>query len=248
MRMQFVAATGVALLCASAFLVAQEPKKEESKPAAPAQGGSQLQTAKEKVSYGIGLNIGRSLKQQKLDVDPAILARGIADMLAGKKPAVSQEELQEAFEMVQAEAEKSAAQAGAKALEAGQKFLVENGKKEGIKTTKSGLQYQVLKAGNGPTPKKADSVLAHYRGRLTSGTVFDESYEGEAPAAGEKPAEFPVGGVIQGWQEALQLMKVGDKWRIFVPSDLGYGARGAGSDIGPNEVLIFDIELIGISQ
>ena len=124
--------------------------------------------------------------------------------------------------------------------------MAENAKKEGVKSTKSGLQYKVIKSGTGATPKATDSVMTHYKGRLTDGTVFDGSYEGDAPAATDKTVDFPVNGVIKGWTEALQLMKVGDKWQLFIPSELAYGERGAGGDIGPHATLVFEIELIGI--
>lgn len=232
---------GVAVLALPGF--AQEEKQE--KPAKP-QGAPALKTFKEKLSYGIGLNIGRNLAKQKLDVDPAFVAQAIADILAKKTPALSDEELQEVFQELETQmAAKSKADAD-KAKLIGVKFLEENGKKDGIKTTKSGLQYKVIRSGKGPTPTTKDSVLAHYKGRLVDGTQFDSSYEGDDPTPAEKPAEFPVTGVIKGWTEALQLMKVGDKWQIYLPSDLAYGPRGAGGDIPPHATLIFDIELVGV--
>ena len=131
-------------------------------------------------------------------------------------------------------------QRGQAAKEAGKKFLEENGKLEGVVTLPSGLQYKVLSAGNGPKPRKGDTVRCHYEGRLINGEIFDSSYRRK------QPAEFPVTGVIAGWVEALQLMPVGSKWQLFIPSELAYGSRGAGQSIGPNETLIFDIELLGI--
>ena len=128
-----------------------------------------------------------------------------------------------------------------KNYKAGQDFLAENKKKDGVKTTKSGLQYKVVKSGEGKTPKASDKVVAHYEGRLISGKVFDSSIKRGSPAT------FPVNGVIKGWQEALQLMKEGDKWQVFIPSELAYGEKGVGRNIGPNEALIFDIELIKVN-
>ncbi len=235
---------GIALLLAAVAVVPtvgqdeKEPKEEVKAPA--------LKTTKEKVSYGIGMNIGRDLARQKLDIDPAILARGIADALANRKSALSPEELQEAFEQLQQQMASKAKLAGEKAKQDGVTYLDANAKKEGIKVTKSGLQYQVLRSGKGATPKATDTVATHYKGRLINGTVFDGSYEGNEPTENDKPVEFPVNGVIKGWTEALQLMKVGDKWRLHIPSDLAYGERGAGGDIGPHQVLVFDIELLEV--
>lgn len=235
---------GIALLLAAAAVVptvGQDEKETKEEVKAPA-----LKTTKEKVSYGIGMNIGRDLARQKLDIDPAILARGIADALANRKSALSPEELQEAFEQLQQQMASKAKLAGEKAKQDGVAYLEANAKKEGIKVTKSGLQYQVLRSGKGATPKATDTVATHYKGRLINGTVFDGSYEGDEPTANDKPVEFPVNGVIKGWTEALQLMKAGDKWRLHIPSDLAYGERGAGGEIGPHQVLVFDIELLEV--
>ena len=232
----------VLLAAAVVPIVGQEPK-EEPKPAA---GAPVLKTVKEKVSYGVGLNIGRNMAKQKLDVDLAVLAQGIADALSGKKPALTADEIEAAFEQLQTQMEAKSKLAGQKVKDDGLKFLAENAKKEGVKSTKSGLQYKVIKSGTGATPKATDHVATHYKGRLIDGTVFDGSYEGDAPAATDKTVDFPVNGVIKGWTEALQLMKVGDKWQLFIPSELAYGERGAGGDIGPNATLVFEIELIAI--
>ena len=213
------------------------------KPAAPAM------TAKQKASYGIGMNVGRSIKQQGLgsdDLDVNAVARGIFDALAGKEPALSQVELSAAFAELQRMIESKKATVAAENAEGGKKFLVANAKKPGIKTTKTGLQYEIIRSGNGPTPKKSDTVTTHYKGQLINGDIFDGSYRGKAPTPADEPISFPVGGVIAGWTEALQMMKVGDKWRLFIPSELAYGERGAGADIGPGATLIFEIELIAI--
>lgn len=235
----------IQLLSVVALAFVVSPVLAQEKPAAIPG----LTTPQQKASYAIGLNIGRSIKGQGLtaeNVDVQALTRAISDALSGREPAMSREEIQAAFSGLQKMIQENAAKAGEKNLETGRKFLAANAKKAGVKTTKSGLQYTVIKAGNGATPTKADTVTTHYKGRLINGTVFDGSYKGEAPAAGDQTISFPVGGVIAGWTEALQLMKVGAHWQLFIPSELAYKERGAGGDIGPNETLIFDIHLIGI--
>lgn len=211
------------------------------------ENGPKLETAKDKVSYQIGFQIGNNIKRQGLDIDPKILAEGVAAALAGKKPALTPEEAEAAFAAMDEQLQKERAELAGKNLEAGKKFLEENKAKDGIKVTKSGLQYKVIKEGTGATPKKTSTVSTHYRGTLINGTVFDNSYEGEAPTEADKPVSFPVDKVIAGWTEALQLMKVGAKYRLFIPSDLAYGENGPPT-IGPNSVLIFDIELIDVKD
>jgi FKBP-type peptidyl-prolyl cis-trans isomerase len=205
----------------------------------------QLKDQKDKISYSIGLDIGTTLKRQVIEVNEELLNTGIQDGLSGKKPLLSEDQVKETMALFQkemlakqAEAKKAAA---AKNSAEGTKFLAENKTKEGVKTTASGLQYKVLKEGSGPTPKPTDTVKVNYRGTVLDGTEFDSSYK-----RGE-PASFPVNRVIKGWTEALQLMKVGSKYQLFIPADLAYGGRGAGSDIGPNAMLIFDVELLGIN-
>ena len=207
--------------------------------------GQELKTQKEKASYAIGLNIGESLKSDGMDVDGALIGRGIADVLGGRQPALSPEEVQTVLMAFQQEmAQRREAQAGSagdKNKREGEAFLAANKQKPGVVTLPSGLQYKILRPGTGPKPTPANTVRTHYRGTLLDGTEFDSSYR-----RGE-PAEFPVGGVIAGWTEALQLMKVGAKWQLFIPSNLAYGQRGAaGGDIGPNAALVFEIELLGI--
>ncbi|MGZ0169680.1 MAG: FKBP-type peptidyl-prolyl cis-trans isomerase [Planctomycetales bacterium] len=241
----------LALVCAVAvFSTIAVQAQDAPKPAAPGVPKPKPEmTAKQKASYGIGMNIGRSLNQQGLgadDLDVSIVARGIFDALSGKDSILSEDELSAAFADLQKMIKAKAAAAAGKKAEAGRKFLAENAKKKGIKTTKTGLQYEVIRSGNGPTPTKSDTVTTHYKGQLISGKVFDGSYRGKAPTPADEPISFPVGGVIAGWTEALQMMKIGDKWRLFIPSELAYGERGAGSDIGPGETLIFEIELIAI--
>jgi FKBP-type peptidyl-prolyl cis-trans isomerase FklB len=205
----------------------------------------QLKDQKDKVSYSIGLDIGTTLKRQVIEVNEELLNTGIQDGLSGKKPLLGEDQVKETMavfqkEMLAKQAEAKKAAAAKNAAEA-TKFLAENKTKEGVKTTASGLQYKVLKEGSGPTPKPTDTVKVNYRGTVLDGTEFDSSYK-----RGE-PASFPVNRVIKGWTEALQLMKVGSKYQLFIPADLAYGGRGAGSDIGPNAVLLFDVELLGIN-
>ena len=177
-------------------------------------------------------------------INPDALAAAMKDIFAGAKPQLTDEEVQQVMQDFQKKMmakQMAAREEGlAKNKGEGEKFLAENKKKEGVKTTASGLQYKVIKDGTGKTPKATDTVKTHYRGTLINGTEFDSSYK-----RGE-PAEFPVNGVIKGWTEALQLMKEGAKWQLFIPSNLAYGERGAGQAIGPNATLIFDIELLDI--
>jgi FKBP-type peptidyl-prolyl cis-trans isomerase FklB len=203
-----------------------------------------LATTADQASYAIGVNIGRSLKSNGVELNATALILGIQDMLAGSPQRLTDEQCRAAITVfereVQAQLEEQRRAVGEKNKVDGQEFLTANQRKAGVVTLPSGLQYTVIKSGNGPTPAASDSVVTHYHGTLIDGTVFDSSVERD------EPAEFPVGGVIRGWTEALQKMKVGDKWRLFVPSELAYGPRGAGQDIGPNAVLIFEIELLGI--
>ena len=201
---------------------------------------------KDKVSYSIGLEIGSGMKQQKLDINPDFVIEGFRDGLAAKKPRLTEEERQKVMaEFEKVFAEKMAAESKDlpdKNKKEGDAFLAENKKKEGVKTLPSGLQYKVIKEGSGVIPKGADKVTTHYRGTLIDGTEFDSSY------SRNEPSSFGVLQVIKGWQEALQLMKTGSKWQLYVPSNLAYGENGAGKQIGPNATLIFDIELISIDK
>ncbi len=196
-------------------------------------------------SYGIGFGIGSDMAQQGLSaefVTQADLIAGIMDALNGKEPGVAPADIQTAMRGLQEKLQAKAAALGKENLAKSTKFLEENKKKEGVQTTASGLQYEVIKSGNGASPKKENEVTVHYEGKLISGKIFDSSIK-----RGE-PATFGVGQVIPGWTEALQRMKVGDKWRLFIPPDLAYGPRGAGADIGPNEALIFEVELLEIAK
>lgn len=209
--------------------------------AAFAQQPAQLKDEKDKVSYSIGLDIGNTFKKQSMDINTDVLMSGLKDALSGSKPLLTEEEVKQTMtayskSMMEKQAEKSK-EAASKNTGVGEKFLAENKTKEGVKTTPSGLQYKILQEGDGPTPKETDTVVTHYRGTLIDGKEFDSSYKRN------EPATFPVNRVIKGWTEALQMMKVGSKYQLFIPSSLAYGERGAGQDIGPNETLIFEVEL-----
>jgi len=198
-----------------------------------------LKDSKDKVSYSIGLNIGFNLKKQNVSINPDTFVLGLKDALAGK-PQMTDEQVKEtmtAFEKEMIDKQKAA---GVKNGADGEKFLAENKKKEGVKTTASGLQYKVVKEGSGAQPKEKDTVMANYRGTLIDGTEFDSSY------TRGQPATFPVSGVIKGWTEALQMMKVGSKYQLFIPANLAYGERAMGPDIGPNSTLIFEVELLDV--
>lgn len=205
-----------------------------------------LDNPKDRISYTIGVNIGHDFVTQKMDINADVLLLGIKDTMAGKEARLTEEEMmaeiQKFQEAMQAKLAADAQQAAEKNKLAGEAFLSENAKKEGVVVTASGLQYKVLEAGAGTSPGPADVATVHYRGTLIDGTQFDSSYDRG------QPATFPVGGVIPGWTEALQLMKPGAKWQIFIPSQLAYGERGAGQAIGPNATLLFDVELVSVEK
>ncbi|MDQ6655303.1 MAG: FKBP-type peptidyl-prolyl cis-trans isomerase [Verrucomicrobiota bacterium] len=209
-----------------------------------AQSTPELKDEKDKVSYSIGLDIGNTFKKQSMDINPDVLMAGMRDAMSGNKPAMNEEQVKETMtSFSKTMMEKQAAtqkEAAAKNAEEGEKFLAENKTKEGVKTTPSGLQYKVLQEGSGASPKETDTVVTNYRGTLINGTEFDSSYK-----RGE-PASFPVNRVIKGWTEALQMMKPGSKYQLFVPASLAYGERGAGGEIGPNQTLIFEVELLNV--
>ena len=205
-----------------------------------------LKSEKDKVSYSIGLNIGNNFKSQSVDINPDILAKGVKDALSGSKSLMTEKEIQETMaafqkEMNAKQTERIKALAE-KNKKDGEAFLAENKKKEGVKTTANGMQYKIIKAGNGAKPKATDTVTVNYRGTLIDGTEFDSSYK-----RGE-PTIFPLNGIIPGWLEALQLMPVGSKWQLFLPPALAYGERGSGREIGPNAALVFDVELLSINK
>lgn len=210
-----------------------------------AEEKSVFKSEKEKISYSIGMDIGNNMKKQSIDIDPDTLAKGLKDSFSGGKTLLTEEEARETLNafrnQMMAKQQEQVKAAGEKNKKEGEAFLAANKKKEGVKTTPSGLQYKIVKDGTGKTPKATDTVTVNYRGKLIDGTEFDSSYKRG------QPATFPVNGVIKGWTEALQMMKEGAQWELFIPSDLAYGERGApGGSIGPNSVLIFDVELISI--
>jgi len=204
----------------------------------------ELKDQKAKVSYSIGMTVGRDFKEQGIEVDADVLAQGIKDVVAGGKTLLTEEEVRKVIadyqQEMMAKLEAKAKVDAEKNIKEGEAFLAENGKKEGVVTLPSGLQYKIIKAGTGKKPGKDDSVTVHYRGTLIDGKEFDSSFKRN------EPVTFPVSGVISGWTEALQLMPEGSKWQIFIPSKLAYGERGAGAAIGPNATLIFEVELLKV--
>jgi FKBP-type peptidyl-prolyl cis-trans isomerase len=230
-------------------------KKPATTPAAKTPAPLTLTTPKDKTSYAIGMsigkNIGKGVQEQSLDIDQAILLRGVKDGLAGGKTLLTDEEANAVMVELQKEArlkqeetrkkqEEIAKAQGEVNKKQGAAFLAENKTKEGVVTLPSGLQYKILQAGTGPKPTAVDIVVCNYRGTLLDGKEFDSSYKRG------QPATFPLGQVIKGWTEALQLMPVGSKWQIFLPPDLAYGERSMGPDITPNSTLIFEVELVSI--
>jgi FKBP-type peptidyl-prolyl cis-trans isomerase FklB len=248
------------------------PAKLEAAPAAGKTSSAQTKTVtavqdgksavftsqKDRTSYAVGMNIADTLRSQSLDLNAEAVAQGLKDALSGSKTQMSEPEADSMVMILQSEmkarkqaeqqhAEQQAraeqqTQAGEANKKEGEAFLAANKTNEGVVTLPSGLQYKILKQGDGPKPIPADSVICNYRGTLINGTEFDSSYKRG------QPLTFPVSGVIKGWTEALQLMPVGSKWQLFIPSDLAYGPRGAGSLIGPNATLIFEVELISIQS
>ncbi len=205
-----------------------------------------LKTDTDKASYAIGSDLGRRFKAQSLELNTEAFVLGFKDAFSGAKLQLTEDEARDALKALEkamtAKRETLAKEQGAKNLKDGEAFLSENGKKEGVKTTASGLQYKVLKQGEGRKPKATDVVKVNYRGTLTDGTVFDSSYEQN------EPVTFPLNQVIPGWTEGVQLMPVGSKYQLFVPGKLGYGENGAPPAIGPNATLIFEVELLGIEE
>ncbi|WP_373513297.1 FKBP-type peptidyl-prolyl cis-trans isomerase [Persicitalea sp.] len=229
------------MMCAtlvSTQTIAQTPKTVKKDAATVAPAPKTLKTALDSVAYAIGLSVGGSLKQQGLsDINTSLLLKAINETLKGQDTELSPEE---GNQYIGEYFQKQASVKGNANLAAGQKYLEENKKRPNVKTTESGLQYEVIKLGEGPKPADTSTVKVHYHGTLTDGTVFDSSVE-----RGE-PVEFPVSGVIKGWTEALKLMPEGSKFRLFIPANLAYGERAPGPTIGPNSTLVFDVELLEI--
>ena len=214
-----------------------------SAPDAPSGGSASLETDDQKASYGIGINMGSQLEPAAERIDRAALMRGIEDALQGNDPAIPQEELQSVLmkfgQEIEAQMNAARDQEAQENAVAGEAFLAQNGRKDGVTTTASGLQYEVLTQGDGPVPTAGQQVRLHYRGTLIDGTEFDSSYDGD-------PAVFSTTGLIPGFSEALLMMPVGSHYRIVIPSDIAYGPMGSPPVIGPNATLIFEIELLGI--
>ncbi len=250
--MKRIRITLVALLMCSAFASYAEDAKQSPSPA-NSPPPSAFKDDKDKISYSLGVDIGRTLQKFQLDLNESALSQGIADVLGNKPMAMTDQELQETLQAFQQKMMQKQQEAMAKKQDEmkgvaeknkadGKKFLEENAKKAGVKTTASGLQYKVIKEGSGDKPKDSDVVETNYRGTTIDGKEFDSSAKHGASAT------FPVNGVIKGWSEALKLMPVGAKWQLYVPSDLAYGDEGYGDDIAPGSTLVFDVELLSIKK
>jgi len=230
----------ISVLSLSLFWLACTPPVEEKAPK------RELTTSNEKVSYAVGMDIGNSLMNRRAEIDLEFLFQGIEDIFEGKETLLTTEEASLVKKEYAEQMRKERAQKINELKETnkaeGAVFLEENGKKEGVVTTESGLQYMVITEGNGPKPKDTDKVSVHYVGTLIDGTEFDNSRKRD------QPSRFPLKGVIRGWSEGLQLLPVGSPYRLFIPSDLAYGERGAGQKIGPNATLIFEVELLEILE
>ncbi len=229
---RFIPLVGIlALPGLAGVAVAQQPGAPPPK--------SDFKSLKDKASYAIGLSIGRGMKEQSLDVSLDLISRGMVDGLGNGKALLTDQEAKDAMEQFQQEIIGKVSDQNKRE---GAAFLTANGKKPDIKTTASGLQYKVIKMGNGPKPTAEDTVTTNYRGTLVDGREFDSSYK-----RGE-PTTFPVNRVIPGWTEALQLMPTGSKWQLYIPSNLAYGEEGRPPVIGPNAMLIFDLELLSVGD
>lgn len=200
----------------------------------------ELSSLEQKASYGIGLQMGEQLRSVFEGVSLEAALEGIQDAFAGKQPQVSGGDINAAFKVIQEKTQKQQEEQAKTLAVEGEAFLAENAKRDGVIVTESGLQYEIISEGDGEKPDANSTVRTHYRGTLINGEEFDSSY------SRNQPAEFPVSGVIAGWTEALKLMPVGSKWKLFIPFQLAYGAQGAGGAIGPYQALIFEIELLAI--
>lgn len=201
---------------------------------------AELKTYEQRLSYTIGAQFGHQLKQEGVPLDVEAFSQAMQDAMKGVTPKLKEDEMRAVLSEFQQKQTQLAQKAGDKNKREGEAFLAENGKKPGVKTTASGLQYKVIQEGKGAKPKATDTVTVNYRGTLINGTEFDSSYK-----RGE-PASFPVNQVIPGWQEAIPMMSKGSKWQIFIPSNLAYGPKGTGGSIGPNSTLVFEVELLDI--
>jgi len=228
----------IAMACIGLFSV--QACSQSSDKGAPME----LKTQKDKASYSIGVSIGKNLKDQKVEITTDILVKGLLDAYTGAKTQLTEKEMGDVLTQFQqeimAKAQEEAAKKGGENKTKGEKFLADNKNKPGVKSTPSGLQYSVITEGTGPKPTASSTVKVHYTGKLIDGTTFDSSVD-----RGE-PVEFPLNGVIKGWTEGVQLMSEGSKYKFYIPAELAYGERGAGNAIGPNETLVFEVELLDI--
>jgi FKBP-type peptidyl-prolyl cis-trans isomerase FklB len=251
--MKLIRITLVALLMCSAMASRAGDAKSSASPADSASPSSNFKDDKDKISYSLGVDIGRTLQKFQLDLNEHALSQGIADVLGNKPMAMTDQQLQETLQafqqkMMQKQQEAMAKKQGEMKVVAeknkadGKKFLADAAKKSDVKTTPSGLEYKVIKEGSGEKPKDTDTVETNYRGTTIDGKEFDSS------AKHGSTATFPVNGVIKGWSEALKMMPVGSKWELYVPSDLAYGDEGAGDDVAPGSTLVFEVELLGIKK
>jgi FKBP-type peptidyl-prolyl cis-trans isomerase FklB len=245
--------TLLALWLSSALISYAEDAKSSASPSTNSPSSSTLKDDKDKVSYSLGVDIGRTLQRLQLDLNQDALSQGITDVLGNKPMAMSDQELQQTLQAFQQKMMQKQQEAMSKKQEEmkavaqknkaeGKKFLDENAKKADVKTTPSGLQYKVIKAGSGDKPKDTDVVETNYRGTTIDGKEFDSS------AKHGSSFSFPVNGVIKGWSEALKMMPVGSKWQLYIPADLAYGDEGYGEDIAPGSTLVFDVELLSIKK
>ncbi|HSK79734.1 MAG TPA: FKBP-type peptidyl-prolyl cis-trans isomerase [Thermoanaerobaculia bacterium] len=254
---KLVTLSALLLAGAGVMVTAQQPSAQQppAQPAAPPAGQQPApapanpaapQSLEDQASYIIGLNIGRNLKAQEVPANPDIVMKGIRDGLSGAQPVMTDQEMEAAMgtfqQQMMAKQQAKIQVEGQKNQKAADDFLATNKAKKGVVTTASGLQYEVVKEGTGASPKATDQVTVHYTGTLLDGTKFDSSVDRG------QPATFPVNQVIPGWTEALQLMKVGGKYKLYIPPALGYGERGAGGEIGPNSLLVFEVELVSIGE
>ncbi|MDZ7900050.1 MAG: FKBP-type peptidyl-prolyl cis-trans isomerase [Arcicella sp.] len=244
--------TGVALIPFFADAQTKKPSRPNNKPrvitrssevvsvpSSQSSSPSSLSSLKDSASYGLGILVAQNFKSQNIEIDAELLQKGFNEVMKGEKTPFND---MMANQLVQKYMQREQAKAFEPNRISGEKFLAENKTKEGIITLPSGLQYQIMKAGDGPKPASSDKVKTHYHGTLIDGTVFDSSVQ-----RGE-PITFPVTGVIPGWIEALQLMPVGSKWKLFIPQALAYGSRGSGPTIKPYSALVFEVELLGIEK
>lgn len=234
----------VTAACAVLAVACAPPSGQGS--AATSGSSAELTTDAQKFGYAIGTDLGKSLKQVNTEVDVGALKAGLDEALAGKEPRMDDKARQEikttVAKKIQTKQKEERDAKATTAKDAGEKFLAENGKKDGVKTTASGLQYEVITEGKGERPTKDDKVTVHYKGTLLDGSEFDSSY------SRNQPITFPLGNVIAGWTEGVQLMTPGSRYKFYIPSSLGYGERGAGAKIGPNETLVFEVELISFEK